>query len=106
MSKMDRKTIWNCHILDKLYWVHKQGLNVNDAPIISIVIHDREVLINNFSPNSDTVIRYGNVNFYLNKFDADVELIEYINSLTTNVNSTYYQKVLQNHVIASQYESN
>lgn len=72
------KTIWNVHILDKLYWVHKSELKIEDTPITSIVVDGRDIKINDLDKITDTA--FGNkqtkINYYLNKIDADNELLK------------------------------
>ncbi len=104
--KPNWKTIWNVHILDRLYFFHKSQLSVDDIPITSIAIDGREVKINDFDKITDTsFIGHSSykVNYYLNKVDADAELIQYVtkhlaenseDDIKNPIMLKHYQKVL------------
>lgn len=69
------KTIWNVHLLDKLYFIDRVHQCVNDTPIMSLEIEDRCVVVNGIcvSP-ADNKITKGGQTFFLNKSEAEDKL--------------------------------
>lgn len=69
------KTIWNVHLLDKLYFIDRTHQRVDDTPIMSLEIEDRCVLINGIcvSP-ADNKITKGGQTYFLNLEEAEQKL--------------------------------
>jgi hypothetical protein len=73
------KNVWNLHLLDKLYFIDHQDKFVDDTPVMSLEVDDRDVLINGIVlPGSDSsakfVLNAHNIKFFFNKEDAEAEL--------------------------------
>ncbi len=72
------KSIWNCHILDKLYFIHVNKHVIDEEPITSIAIENRDIYINFYHNIDDYTLRDKNsTRYYLNKEDADKALVEH-----------------------------
>jgi hypothetical protein len=73
------KNVWNLHLLDKLYFIDHQDKCIDDIPVMSLEVDDRDVLINGMVlPGSDSsakfVLNPHHVKFFFNKEDAEAEL--------------------------------
>ena len=73
------KNVWNLHLLDKLYFIDHQDKCVDDTPVMSLEIDDRDVLINGIVlPGSDSSAKFilnpHNIKYFFNKEDAESEL--------------------------------
>lgn len=79
---MDKKTVWNLHLLDKLFFVNKQDNSVDDLPIMKMEIDGRSISIpldeSNVSHVLDMKYPKEPLKLFFNKIDAEVELRAHI----------------------------
>lgn len=75
MELIEKKSIWNCHILDKLYFVNRSHQCVDDIPITSICVEDRCIAVNGICVSPvDMRISDRGITYYLNKSEAEEAL--------------------------------
>lgn len=76
---MNKKSIWNLHLLDKLYYINMQDKSIDDTPVFKLEVAERDYYINDMKlSGSDTssiyVLSRQNVKMYFNKEDAEADL--------------------------------
>lgn len=74
---MDKKTVWQLRLLDKLYFINHHDKSIDDTPIMSMSIDSRDIIINGITLDDNNalfIIDRFNHKLFFNKSDAEVEL--------------------------------